>query len=602
MFFVSIFNLLLCVVFFLTLSIFSIEIYKNLAINYFPNTRVYITPLTYKCITTAAGYCAVVLSMLIALLICFRAKFINFLEFFFQDLKPSYVSFKKQFPQDLQNFILDTKPFHLIVFCIILLFGIYLRVIFISLPLTADESMTFLRYVNKPLLEGPLYYHNVNNHILHSIFAYLINLLFGHKLYLLRIPALIAGILLIPISYLASRIIYDKYSALLLASLISFSSILIEYSTLARGYTLSCMFFMLALLVAVYKLNKDSVFLSFLFSIIVSLGIYTQPLFVIPFGIITCWQIISEVSITSFKRSKKNFYYLFTDIFFVCWLTILFYLPTLLLSLVPVLKKILIFLMFLGSWGHNLPAPSKEVVSNSPNIIDPLNILFEVLFRDLNISFIAVLALGFLISLILNKKISNYISIPLISLLITIPLIFFPELLQIRFFLFHLLIFYLGSSAAILFLFIKLIQQLNFPKEIMSNLFILILSTILFINILANKASIITSSVERFNGVENLVIYLKKHIKANDTVFSTQEDIIRHYFFIHQIPSSFIAQDLDNRLKGSLFILINKNSGGSSLDKILKYKKINLEWKKAHNIETVKSCSSAILVRVSKKQ
>ena len=53
----------------------------------------------------------------------------------------------------------------------------------------------------------------------------------------MRLPALIAGILLIPATYLLFRVISNNLAALLSSALVAVSSPLIEFSTNARGYT-----------------------------------------------------------------------------------------------------------------------------------------------------------------------------------------------------------------------------------------------------------------------------------------------------------------------------------------------------------------------------
>ena len=82
-----------------------------------------------------------------------------------------------------------------------------------------------------------------NNHPLHTILVHFASLCFGTQPWCLRMPSLIAGVLLIPATYLALREIFDPPTGLLAAALVVPSPALLEYSTNARGYSVQTLFF-----------------------------------------------------------------------------------------------------------------------------------------------------------------------------------------------------------------------------------------------------------------------------------------------------------------------------------------------------------------------
>ncbi len=126
---------------------------------------------------------------------------------------------------------------------IVVLWGIALRLRFYSEPLRYDEAYTFLHYASRPLFIAIAYY-TANNHLLNTLLIHISTTLFGDAPWALRLPTLIAGILLIPISYAAVRCFAERNAALLATALVSGSSALIEFSFNARGYMLSALLFL----------------------------------------------------------------------------------------------------------------------------------------------------------------------------------------------------------------------------------------------------------------------------------------------------------------------------------------------------------------------
>ena len=126
--------------------------------------------------------------------------------------------------------------------------GVCLRLYYLSLPMRYDESATFMWYASQPFYVALSKYTAPNNHIFNTLLIHLSSQLFGDSIYSIRLPALLAGIALVPVSYLTFRYLYDKQTGLFTAGLVACSSFLVQYSTNARGYTLVALFFLLMLL------------------------------------------------------------------------------------------------------------------------------------------------------------------------------------------------------------------------------------------------------------------------------------------------------------------------------------------------------------------
>jgi uncharacterized membrane protein len=171
--------------------------------------------------------------------------------------------------------------------------GTWTRILFLSAPVRYDEAYTFIAFAMRPLNFIISNYHVPNNHVFHTILVYLTYHLFGDQLWSIRLPALLAGILIIPATYLVARLFYDRNTALFSAGLVAASSELIDFSTNARGYTLICLFWLLLLALAFYLKDHRNWVGWGLFILLAALGFYTIPILLYPFGGVMLWLFLS---------------------------------------------------------------------------------------------------------------------------------------------------------------------------------------------------------------------------------------------------------------------------------------------------------------------
>jgi hypothetical protein len=172
---------------------------------------------------------------------------------------------------------------------VITLIALLVRLRFLNQPIRYDEADTILSYASKPLYLGLSVYNEPNNHVFHTLLVHFAILLAGTAEWAVRLPALIAGVLLCPLSYAMARRLAGGTAALCTASLIASSSVLIEYSTNARGYTLLCCATVALIIAADESLRRASpLWLSGLV-LATFLGLWTIPIFLIPFGGVILW-------------------------------------------------------------------------------------------------------------------------------------------------------------------------------------------------------------------------------------------------------------------------------------------------------------------------
>jgi len=195
---------------------------------------------------------------------------------------------------------------HLASLAIVFVIAIGIRLLFMYIPMRYDEAYTFTTFASKPLFVALSDYSAPNNHLFHTLLVHIAYLVFGDEPWAIRLPALLAGIALIPVSYLVIRELYDKNAALLASGMVASAPLLIEYSTSARGYTLLCLIFLVCLALARYLKHHNSTGAWFLLAVCAALGFYTIPIMLYAFGTLVMWLSLS-VMIDTRDGSRRAF-------------------------------------------------------------------------------------------------------------------------------------------------------------------------------------------------------------------------------------------------------------------------------------------------------
>lgn len=110
------------------------------------------------------------------------------------------------------------------------------RIALLARPLHYDEAFTLTEYVSRSPLFFLTRYTHPNNHVLHTLLVWIVTRI-SDAVWVARIPALLAGIAIVPATWLVARPIHER-AALLAAALAAGATPLVEYSAQARGYTI----------------------------------------------------------------------------------------------------------------------------------------------------------------------------------------------------------------------------------------------------------------------------------------------------------------------------------------------------------------------------
>jgi hypothetical protein len=306
----------------------------------------------------------------------------------------------RRYLRDLTLFIKDIrpgrlKPIHFLLFLTILSAAI-LRMIHVFDLISHDEGYTYVVFSSTTLFNITTNYSLPNNHILNSLLIHFTSLLFGNQPWVLRLPSLLAGLLLIPAAYVLAKQVYDQYTALFSAILLAVLPGAILYSTTARGYSLVALFTILTLLVAIYVKEKNNSFAWSLLVLFSALGFYSVPVMLFPFGIVFTWLLFERLSNQGGTySSKQNFlkYWLIAGLSTAA-LVLLLYTPVFIYS-GP--AKV-----FTNPWVS--PEPWSGYISTLPAMIKNV---WQEWAAGFPFAFTVVMIFGFCFGIFFHKKIAR---------------------------------------------------------------------------------------------------------------------------------------------------------------------------------------------------
>lgn len=421
------------------------------------------------------------------------------------------------FIRDLKDALKKEDKIHLYTFMFLVILAAAARIFFLFQPMISDETRVFEDHIYHSYgLTGFFQlisrYYEVGDHMFYTLLSYLSYKLIGSELstWTTRLPALFAGILIVPATYMVVRIFYNKYSALLAAGIITASSHLIYYSTKARGYSIMCLIFLLILALGAHLKKENNLAGWHLFAILSAVGFYTIPLMLWPYGIVITWLTLSIIfKDTNLNRSNllNN---LFVSIIMTVFLTILLYSP----------------IIFFGTGVDSLFAPDR--IQSLPLGVFADNFSHNYVTTWTNFWHKSVpdtitwlLATGFFISLIFHKKLStNRINIVLAGgIWLTIIFIVQRLIAEPRHLIF-LLPLYIGlASSGLTYLFRQIEPVFGRYKPYIFSILVIILSVVLLGNkVLSEPYRYVDSYDDAGNFIDISYIgdSIGLHIRKND--------------------------------------------------------------------------------------
>ncbi|MFP4105898.1 MAG: hypothetical protein ACLFVU_07370 [Phycisphaerae bacterium] len=162
--------------------------------------------------------------------------------------------------------------------------GGWVRAEFLDHPIRPMEAKVFLDYVAPGSLAEWLNFRSADNMILHTLLVRTVATRWGFSPYWIRMPALMAGMLLIPAVGELTRLISGRrWAALAAGALVAASGLMIELSVTATGHSLLLLWTVLLAIATVYIVRNVAAHRAWMaWAIFGGLGMLTSPAMLYP--------------------------------------------------------------------------------------------------------------------------------------------------------------------------------------------------------------------------------------------------------------------------------------------------------------------------------
>jgi hypothetical protein len=397
----------------------------------------------------------------------------------------------------------------------IFLLGILVRLDFLFQPMRYDESGTYVHYASEPLYVGLTTYTAPNNHLLNTVLVHVSTAAFGNHPWAIRLPAFVAGILLVPATYLAARLVYGRNAALVAAALVATSSVLIEYSTNARGYMGIALVFVLMVALATHLCRSASPAAWSAFAILAALGFFTIPTMMYAFGAVLVWL---TISIAAERRLELVRSRLLPATIGAAALTLLLYAPVLATSGTSSLFGN--SFVESRSWSY--------FVHHLPTSLDST---FAVWHRDQPQALWIVLALAFVVGLALHRRVSLVRLPPAAGALLFIPpvLVLQHVVPYERVWSFLLPLYLMTGAAGLVVATRRLASRRHYTAGVA--VLAVALCASLAGKAVASRAVARSEDTSTFRDAPNVAAFFEGHLRPGDRVLvSPPADLILEYY------------------------------------------------------------------------
>ena len=183
----------------------------------------------------------------------------------------------------------ETWPTRIAVVVIIGL-GVAQRAVLLGQPMRYDESVTYLYFAGRSWYTAISAYQFPNNHLLYTVIAKATSSLMHGAPWALRLPAFLAGVAILPLTYTVGRVLFTPASALIGTALVAGSTTLTLYATNARGYSLVVVAYLLLLLLgARIRAGHGRSTIWIAFACASAAGLATIPTMLYPMGAAAMW-------------------------------------------------------------------------------------------------------------------------------------------------------------------------------------------------------------------------------------------------------------------------------------------------------------------------
>jgi len=448
---------------------------------------------------------------------------------------------------------------HRATFVVVILFAVVLRVVFLSQPMRFDEALTFVHFASPPLPRGLYNYASPNNHIFHTLQVHIAYRVFGDDPWAIRLPACVAGVLIVPATYLLIRRLYNRDAALLASGCAASSSALIEFSTNARGYSLVTLTFLALLVVATFLKRRPFRGAWVLFAVLAALGFYTMPIMAYPFAIVVAWLVLSLIGSVSPGERRRVVRGLVFALGLTLILTAILYAP--------------LILKVLGGWKAplltRLVAPKKWSVFVW-RLPWSLRHVWRQWNRDIPTVIRVVLVVGLFASLVLHGRLTRY-RVPLVlPVLLSCGVLLTMQRVvpRVRFWLFLLPVYFGLVSSGFVGLLNVVGAKVPRYRSLLCSILALAVSAWLSVDVLRNNSVYYSKETGWFTDGKAVTLFLKANLRRGDKVLAKDPATapLQYYFHVNGLPLRYLKSKGD--MNRRVLVLLHK-SYGQTMERVL---------------------------------
>jgi len=463
----------------------------------------------------------------------------------------------------------------------IALLSLIVRISLLDRPMYHDESYTVLTWASGTLRYMLEDYHLPNNHIFHTLLVAASYHLIGSQPWAVRLPAFIAGMLLIPAGYGLARRWYGRVTALIAALFIAMGPIITDYATNARGYTLFMLFSLLIFWVAARLMRQNNRFERGLLALFGALGFWTVPMMLYPFGAVCVWiglsAIFDQQVIAVYGSRLRLIKYICAAGIATIILTGLMYLPVLLNSGTSQL------------FNNPFVAPLSAEEFWPTLFISRLPETYAELTRSLGGFGQAVLIIGVFLSIVLHKKTGKYSIHGLAAVLIwAIPMLVWRKpnaWARTWSFLFPMAFIWAAAGWVQLTSFLKFGEKIFRTKQwLAAGVAVVVIAGALMIGV-QHRLSLCPGVLCRPGEEESTVLYLMPRLEESDLVLVESPSNVVFWYYFSQYGISREHFRTDQPFERA-FILVRQQDD-QSLDTVMGVNGYSEDWFEMGTLELV---------------
>ena len=408
-----------------------------------------------------------------------------------------------------------------------------IRLANLNIPMVHDEAYTYNAFASRSLWVTLSDYHLPNNHVLLTVWVNILVHLFGNHLWLMRLTPFLAGVTMVPVTYVLGRRFYSREAGMLAAALVAVFPPLVEYSALARGYVPMCLGTLLIIILGDHVRGTKDRFAWLTLAVVSALGFFTIPIMFFSFGSLYLWLFVSWLigDVKGYESKFDFFKYWLVSGVLTMALTGFLYLPILVNNFELFFRNKFVLPMKWNLFKAALTARWYEI--------------WDEWFHFTPDWLVALGIAGLVASLLFHWKISKQKFPLLLAYLIVVGsfLVLRRPSMMTRMWLFIVPPLLVWSAGGMIESLRWLARGLS-GRVPLHRVFLGVSLAAVFVAGLVALPTI-PARLSAKSSVEQAVLYLKDNLREGDIVTSSVEyfPVVRYYFGVYSVPQDYLRRE-----------------------------------------------------------